>query len=220
MASGVELWTGRDKTLSRPMVAPGDFNWETAYGQWVRGQYLVWLRNYAEAEPFARKSIGYDPCYVPGLNLMSVLLLNRNDCQGAFDCSMRALAVDTYDAQANYLMGCAAMRLGRTDDAMDGFEIAALTNEYRSAACTQLAKLYVRDGQYAEGVQYARKSLIGNAYNIEGLKMLYMASDCLSEDAEAVLSAIENCDPLNDFVRFERYWADPDEKNRTKLPRC
>lgn len=215
MASGVELWTGRDKTLSRPMVAPGDFNWETAYGQWVRGQYLVWLRNYAEAEPFARKSIGYDPCYVPGLNLMSVLLLNRNDCQGAFDCSMRALAVDTYDAQANYLMGCAAMRLGRTDDAMDGFEIAALTNEYRSAACTQLAKLYVRDGQYAEGVQYARKSLIGNAYNIEGLKMLYMASDCLSEDAEAVLSAIENCDPLNDFVRFERYWADPDEKNRT-----
>ena len=57
--------------------------------------------------------------------------------------------------------------------------------------------------------------MIGNAYNIEGLKMLYMASDCLSEDAEAVLSAIENCDPLNDFVRFERYWADPDEKNRT-----
>lgn len=77
--------------------------------------------------------------------------------------------------------------------------------------------MYVRDGQYAEGVQYARKSLIGNAYNIEGLKMLYMASDCLSEDAEAVLSAIENCDPLNDFVRFERYWADPDEKNRDRL---
>lgn len=42
--------------------------------------------------------------------------------------------------------------------------------------------------------------------------MLYMASDCLSEDADAVLSTIENCDPLNDFVRFERYWADPDEK--------
>lgn len=214
-ASGAELWRSGGKELSRPMVAPGDFNWETAYGQWVQGQYLVWLRNYADAEPFARKSIGYDPCYVPGLNLMSALCLNRFDYQGAFAYAMRALAVDTYDAQANYAMGCAAMRLGRTDDAIDGFEVAALTNEYRSAACTQLAKLYVRDGQYAEGVQYARKSLIGNACNIEGLKMLYLASACLSEEAGDVLATIGDYDPLNDFVRFERYRANPGAETRT-----
>lgn len=214
MASGVELWTAADKTLSRPMVAPQNFNWDTAYGQWVQGQYRVWLRNYAEAEPFAQRSLVYDPCYVPGLNLMSVLCLNRIDYRKAFDCSMRALAVDTYDAQANYLMGCAAMRLGRMSDAMDGFEVAALTNEYRSAAYTQLAKLYLMEGHYAEAAQYARKSLVGNAYNIEALKMLYMASDCLSEEAGDALTAIENLDPLNDFVRFERFWANPDTENR------
>lgn len=212
-----ELWADADKTLSRPMTAPEGFEWETAYGQWVRGQYLVWLRNYADAEPFARKSIGYDPGFVPGLNLMSAICFNRLDYQGAFDYAMRALAVDTYDGEANYLMGCAAMKLGRLYDAMDGFEIAAVTDEYRSAACTRLAKLYLKNGQYAEADEYAQKSVVRNMHNIEGYKAGYIANVFRGDEKQAAynLGAIENLDPLNEFVRFEKYFADPTGDNLT-----
>ncbi len=214
-----ELWTSDDKTLSRPMTAPENFDWDTAYGQWVRGQYLVWLRNYADAEPFALKSLEYDPHYVPGLNLMSTLCFNRLDYQGAFDYAVRALAVDTYDGEANYLMGCAAVKLGKPYDAMDGFEVAAITAEYRSAACTQLAKLYLKKERYAEADEYAQKSVAGNMFNIEGYKTAYLANILSGGKSEAaailILKTIETLDPLNEFARFEKYFADRTQDNLT-----
>ena len=48
---------------------------------------------------------------------------------------------------ANYAYGLAAAKLGRTDDARDGFELAAQSVELRGAAWTELAKLALRGGR-------------------------------------------------------------------------
>ncbi|MDR2894906.1 MAG: DUF5107 domain-containing protein, partial [Alistipes sp.] len=209
-----ELWTGDDRTLSRPSVAPRDFDWESALGQWTRGQYLVWLRDYAGAEPLARRSVELDPDFIPGHNLAARISIHRMDYRGALDQTLKALAVDTYDGEANYLMGYAAQKLGRVYDAMDGFEIAALSAEYRGAALTALARIHLGRDNAPLAEEYAAGSIAAGAHNISGLKLLYLARAMQDKGAEDVLAKIEEMDPLNEFARFERYCADPSPENR------
>ena len=66
----------------------------------------------------------------------------------------------------------------------------------------QLARLHFLDGQRELAADYARKSLVGNAYNLSAYELLYQA-----EPSEKWLSAIESLDPLCPFPTMERMLA-------------
>ena len=73
----------------------------------------------------------------------------------ALEAASKALAVNTYDAAANYYYGLAARKMQKAYDAKDGFDIAAQSAAYRVPAYTQLAYIYFAEKAYDKAVSYA-----------------------------------------------------------------
>jgi len=202
------LWSRNDDTLSRPVETVPDFDRNSAYGKYLQGRDMMGFRLYDKAEKFIRESLQLNPDYVPALVEMSKLYNYRMDYDSAFSCAQKALSIDTYDAAANYEYGRSAKQLKKYDDALDGFEVASLTEAYRSAAYTEISKLYLFQQEYAKSMEYAQKSLINNQYNVEGWQLIYLICKLTGKDKEAEIAGnqILQLEPLNHFVRFEKYF--------------
>jgi tetratricopeptide (TPR) repeat protein len=129
----------------------------------------------------------------------------------------RALSINTYDPAANYYYALANLKLGNSTNAKDGFDIAASSVEYRSAAYMELAKMYFIDKDLPKAIEYAKKSLLNNQYNIEGLQLLAVIYRQQKDEtkAKAILNTINTIDPLNHFVRFEKYCWDNSLQSKT-----
>ena len=196
------LWSADTQEIDRPHKINPEFSLSSAEGQMIYAKYLYGMRYYKEAEMHADKALDLEPSLAPALNLKALLLNRKLDFAGAYETAGRALAIDEYDPMANYICGQASEGLGKIYDAMDRFEVAAITSELRSAAQMQLARLHFLDGQRELAADYARKSLVGNAYNLSAYELLYQA-----EPSEKWLSAIESLDPLCPFPTMERMLA-------------
>lgn len=214
------IWDKSDDTLQRPVKNDENFNWNSSYGQYLLGRDKLNLRLYAQADTCLRKSLEMDSDFVPALTEMARMQYHRMNYDSAFYYAKRALSIDTYDPEANYEYGRSALKLNKTIDALDGFEVAALTPFYRSAAYTEISKIYILEKRYPVALEYAEKSMILNQYNIEGLQLMYLLYSLVeqTEKQDNVKRQIQKLDPLNYFVLFEEYIA----KNTTesKLDFC
>lgn len=196
------LWSADPQEIDRPHRINPEFSLDSAQGQMIHAKYLYGMRHYKDAEVHADRALELDPSLVPALDLKALLCLRKLEYGEAYETAGRVLAIDEYDPMANYISGQAAEGLGRIYDAMDRFEIAAITSELRSAAQMQLARLHFIDGQRELAADYARKSLVGNAHNLSAYELL-----CQAEPSEKWLAAIENLDPLCPFPAMERMLA-------------
>ena len=200
-----DIWSKEDKTMSRSNTGVDKFDYETAYGKYLLGRDYSGMRLYSQAETQIRASLALDPNYIPSLVEMSRLHNRHMKYDSAFICAHKALSFDTYDPDANFEFGRSAFQLGKITDALDGFEIAALTTPMRSAAYTEISKIYFIKKDYDRSASYAQKSLINNALNIEGLQMLYQ---CYKQKRETgrlneIAERIHSLDPFNLMVLFE-----------------
>lgn len=196
---GFPLWSADPRTIRRPDSLNEDFSLDSPQGQMIYARYLYGTRRYREAEEKADRALKEAPSLIPALNLKAALCLKSARYAEALRYSDKTLAIDTYDSQANYLGGLAAMNLGRKYDAMDRFEIAAISPDLRSAAHTCLACLYFMDGMAETAADYARKSLVGNARNLTAYQILQQI-----EPSEETLERIAALDPLSHFPDMER----------------
>ena len=195
--------------LSRPMESPPDFDWDSVYGLWLKGKELIRQRSYVPAREALEACLRKDPHYAPAFADLALLRYRSMDYQGAFDLARKALAIDTYDPFANYYYGLAAGKLGRTDDARDGLELAAQSVELRGAAWTELAKLALRAGDLARAALDAERSLDFNQRNLEARQLLALVHRLRGQQdgARAALDALLGLDPLSPFARFEKALA-------------
>ena len=196
---GYRLWSADSQQTDRPYKVNRQFDLESAQGEMTHARFLAGMRHFSLAELRVDKALELDPALIPALDLKAMLCLKRLDHVGAYEWADRALAIDEYDPQANYLSGLAAVKLGKVYDAMDRFEVAAITSELRSAAYTRLAQLHFKLGDRQLAEDYARKSLVGNSYNVSALRILYQI--CPSE---SLLEDIDRLDPLSHFSDAER----------------
>jgi Tfp pilus assembly protein PilF len=195
------------EVLNRPVSSPADFNWNTAYGLYVQGKEYMDQKMYGAAEEKLTESLGKDSNYLPALVKMAELLYRNMRYTEALKIAARALSIDTHAGDANYYYGIINAQLGNIADAKDGFSIASLTPEYRSAAYTGLSRLYNREKDFDKAIAHAAKAIDFNRYNIDAL-MLQAAALRSNNDtakAEAILKIILSYDPLNHFARFEKY---------------
>lgn len=197
---GQEVWNKDEKKLTRPDVINEQFDENSLPGNVTIAQYYIGMRYYDKAAWHVKKALDMDPANVAALDLSAMIALHAADWQKAFDDASKALAVDTYDPQANYLRGQAAVQLGRWNDAFDSFEIAAITPELRGAASTRLSALYWMRGEKELAALYADKALVCNSNNITACVLNYLATS-----DEAWLKKIESLDPLNHYPAFIRY---------------
>lgn len=199
---GLKLWSADNQETDRPHKINPGFSLQSAQGEMVHGVYLAGMRKFGLAEQRVDRALELDPVLIPALTLKAMLCMRKMEYEKAYDYAGRALAIDQYDPQANYISGLAALRMGKIYDAMDRFEVAAITSELRSAAYTQLAKLHFSLSDKELAADYARKSLVGNGYNLTAYQILYQI-----EPSEAVLEKIDGLDPLCHFADAERMLA-------------
>ncbi len=202
--------------LSRPVESPKNFDWNSVYGLYMAGKELMDQKMYAQAEEKLSAALQKDSNYLPALVKMSELLYRNMRYGEALALAKYALSIDTHAGDANYYYGLINAKLGNTVDAKDGFDIATLSAEYRSAAYTELSKLYLKEKNFDKAIAYAAKAVDYNRYNITALQLqavIYRYQNDSSK-AEEVLKEILSFDPLNHFAGFEKYLSHSSEENK------
>ena len=125
----------------------------------------------------------------------------------------RALQLDAYDAEANFLAGTLYRASGRAADAHDAFGWAARSMAYRAAAYSQLAELMIGGGQLAEAARYARLALDYDRNGVPAWRALAVIGRTTTDDdlTREAVDALLALDPLHHFARAEAYLASPTE---------
>jgi tetratricopeptide (TPR) repeat protein len=196
-----------DGNLSRPLEIPKDFDNNSVYGLYLQGKNYSSFKDYIKAEEYLNACLKKDPNYAPALSDLASLQIRKFQYKEAVASASKALAINTYDPAANYNYALAQLHLGNITDAKDGFDIAASSAEYRSAAYTALAKLYFQENDLPKAIEYAAKSLQNNQSNLEGLQLLAVIYRVQNNTAKAneILNTLNTVDPLNHFVGFEKF---------------
>ena len=208
--------------LKRPVEPAKGFNWETAYGWSLKGKEQERQRLYKTAYDDYKKSLEIEPNFVPSLNGISTLAYRKTDYMEAFEYAFKALSVDTYDADANMNYGNAALALGDTISAIDGYSMAAASVSQRAAAYSALSSIFLAKGDYQQSLSYANKSLDNNQLSSEAnqLKVISLRKKGNLKEFSIELSKMESIDPLNHFIWFERYLSDSSPEGKTKAINC
>ncbi len=201
--------------LNRPLDAPKDFDWNSAYGLYIQGKEFSDEKQYDLAENKLQASLAKDANFLPALVQMAELMYRNMRYNEALQFAKRALSINTNDGSANYYYGIINAKLGNVVDAMDGFDIASLSSEYRSEAYVGLSKIYLNRKNWDKALEYASKAIDFNRYNIIALQTQaigYRYEDN-GEQANKVLNTILSYDPLNHFALFEKYLWDSSPEN-------
>lgn len=186
----------------RPATAPGDFDWTGAWGRCLRGEQHLREREDAEAEACFREALSLNAHLSPALAGLAAIELRRGAYAACHGFCRRALAVDAYDASANYLDGFAFFAEGDLLSARDRLGVAAFDPRKRSAAYALVARTYLREGDAAKADAAARKALAANDANFDALLVRLVAARGTPRAkplAEEILAAY----PLFHAARYE-----------------
>jgi tetratricopeptide (TPR) repeat protein len=194
----------------------------------LQGKEFADQKMYALAEEKLQAALKKDSNFLPALIKMSELFYRNMRYDESLQLAKKALSIDTHDGAANYYYGLVNEQLGNIIDAKDGFDIATLSQEYRSAAYIELSRIYFKEKNWGEAVSYAAKALDFNRYAMEAYELQAVAYRYQKDSlrAKQVLNTMFSFDHLNHFARFESYlWqsSDVNEKEfvsgiRNELP--
>ena len=195
--------------LSRPVTAPASFDWQSVYGQYLRGKEKLRDREFGAARAFLDSAIRRDSSFIPALADRAALALRALDDSLALRLTRRALSIDAYDPSANYHYGLASARLGRSADAHDGFDIASLSPEYRGAALIENARLAAREGNRVRADRDAAKARAASPDNLDAIALLALLARQRGDRVAAAAARRDllAIDPLHTVADFERVLA-------------
>ena len=195
--------------LDRPIESPRGFDWSSATALHLKGKELMRQREYDRAVVLLDSSLLRTPHYVPALVDRAAIALRSMRYDSARLFARSALAVDSYDGGANYYYGLANRHLGRFADARDGFEIASQSLEYRAAAWTELARLWLAREDAHRADAYATKVLAIQPGSLDALGVRIVTARRRGNvlATRKAIAALERADPLSHQGRFERLMA-------------
>lgn len=201
--------TPSDNVLRRPVDLPSDFDWNSAYGLYTQGEQWMNQKVNEKAETFLKASLEKEPYFVPALTSLGSLYYRMGRYEEALVPCEKALRIDTYRGETNYLYGLCNRALGNEVDAKDGFSIATRSPSVSGAAYVNLSEMFMRDRDWDKAEEYARKGLDYNKHNLSAdfvLIATYRKSGRPAE-AKALLSEVLTRYPLFHAARFEQYLA-------------
>jgi len=199
--------------VDRPLEANKDFDWDSAEGLFTKGIELEKLQSFTgggqanrKAHNLYLKSLQLNPAYAPALNRLAFSFYRRMQYEQALQYTLKSLAINTYDAEANYLFGIINAKLGKTANAKSGFSIAAKSTTYRTAGYTELAKLYLQKNRYERAIEFSNKALAFNTYNVVALEIQAVAYRLKGEQTKAdnILVNLYALDNTSAFVTNEQ----------------
>jgi len=197
----------QEKPLSRPVNIPQAYNFDSTQATYIQAKEWERQRFYERAIEQYKACLKQDPFYIEALTGLAGILIKQTQYNESLTLSMTALSVNTYHAEANYLYGVVNTRLSNSADAKDGFSVASQSPAYRSAAYTQLAKLFIKEHQLDKALSYLKKALQYNTQNQQAL-MLEVVIERLQNyiyTAQKLTDNLLHINPLNHQARFEQY---------------
>ena len=210
------------RNSDRPVLSP-EFDWNSLQGLFLTATEFSRQREYSQARDFFRKCLAKDPHYIPALTGLAEEYIRIDKTRLAAELLNTALAFDTYDPKANYLLGIVkkgeSVKRGEENkslyEAREAFGLAARSMEYRSAAYDGLAQIALVENKLPDALRYAGMAQDYNRYDIKAIQFEAIASRLsgLKERAAAALSKLTAIDPLNHFARFENYLGNPSQEN-------
>ena len=195
-----------DAKAARPQRFPSDFDWQGVYGLYIRAKQAVYSGEKADdPEPILRELLGKDPCCVPALDLLAQELMRRGETAAARTLLDKALSVDTYDAEANYLDGVLALERGELMRARERLGLAAYGVEFRTIAETLIARAYLREGDASRARAAAEAALRADADNADArwTQVVALRLAGRTEEAKAELRQALEARPLCQALRYE-----------------
>lgn len=207
--------------VTRPQTTPGDFDWTGAYGLYLKGRQFIRRRMDRDGEKALKACLAKEPHYAPALEQLASLAVRRGKYAEAHDFAARALAVDTYGAEANYADGMAFFAEGDMRSAKERLGIAAHAPELRSAALVLAAKAELRAGDWGAAEALAGRALDANANNFDAWLVRVAAARRAGHAASAAATArrILARVPLFHAMRYELNLADPESEPMEKYVR-
>ena len=193
--------------VNRPNKANPQFNWNSSYGLYIKGLEFEKQRKYNDAQKSYLESYKKEPAFISNLNRLALSYFRLGNQIKALEFVNKSLSIDTYDGFGNYLFGLINTNLKKINGAKSGFSIASQNISFRSAAYTELAKLYLKENNINKAKKYTRKALIFNAYNISALEINAIINRKENNRIKALntLLKIDELDKTSHFKNFEKY---------------
>lgn len=190
----------------RPIEMPSDFDWNSVQGLYLKGtQKLRYLHDDDGAARLLRSALAIDNHFAPALVALAGLEAKRAHYAEAARLAERALAVDTYDGEANYLAGFAAFAQDDLATAKERLGLAAFSPMMRSASYSLLSKIMLREKNWQEAALLADRALCANGLSFDALLAKVIALRKGGDIAAATASAKATLAqlPLFHAVRYE-----------------
>lgn len=194
--------------LNRPKTLPADFDWNSAYGLYTQGEQWMNQKVNDKAESFLVQALEKDPYFAPALNRLASLYYRQGRTAEALTLLKKALSLNAYDEEANYLYGLCNLAEGHTADAKDGFSVATYSPAFRSAAYAKLAEMSLKEQDWKKAEHYAMRSLDYNTMNLDARQVLMVVYRKISQPEKAkeqILAVLTNI-PLYHPARFEQLY--------------
>ncbi len=191
-------------TLSRPLEAPTTFDWNSIEGLVTQGKELMDQKMFTEAEVKLTEALSKDPFHLNGLIKMAELQIRNGNYEKAFELSKTAISIDAHHGAANYYYGVSAKYLDKMTDAIDGFSLATMGIEYKSAAYTELAIIHAQNKNWSKVIYYAQQAIDYNKYNAEATTLKIIANEQLGkyDIAKQALLQFGKEQPLQLFYKW------------------
>ncbi len=208
-----------DHQIRRPQTLPQDFDWNSVYGLYIKGEQWMNIKMFDRAEKDLKLCLEKDSHFAPAIVRLASLMNHTGRYEEALKLSRHALSLNTYDGEANYVYGLANKFLGYTTDAKDGFSVATYSPAFRSAAYSQLAGLAIAEKDYALAMMYTEKSLKYNADNMDAKqqRLICYRNTNQQDKARTEIDEILKNTPLNHVARYEAYLLQPSDKHKREF---
>ena len=195
-----------EKNMSRPTHLDEAFDWNSVEGLYTEALELERQRMYREALAKYEKILLSQAYHIKALVGKATILYKKMDYPASFAAAEKALSINTYDPDANFIYGMVCKQLEKRYDALEGFGFAARSMKYRSSAYFQMAQIHFQDRRFERAEKYASQSLDYNRYNTEAYMILALIEKLKGneEKKNEILSTLLEIDPLNVFANYER----------------
>ena len=184
---------------ARPIDPPPSFDWTSAWGHYIRGVQYLRERHDAEGAKELRAALEKDSSLLCAYGALAGYELRRGHYGDVHALAAKALSIDAYDAEANYLDGFASFVEGDGVTARERLGVAALSPGFASAALALVARSYLKEGEKTEACRAAEKSLQFNPDNLDALLVRIIAN----RDDAAFRARVLARFPLFHAARYE-----------------
>tara|TARA_R110002049_G_scaffold297516_1_gene486525 strand:- start:21096 stop:24158 length:3063 start_codon:yes stop_codon:yes gene_type:complete len=196
--------------LKRPFFSDKDLKVSETEKLFHEGLEAIAYRDYTLALEKLTKLVTLDPSHRDGLVQLSELAYRATDYSKALEYANRVLQMDTYNSGANYRAGIAYRAVNDTINALESLGWAARDVKYRSVSFTQMATLYLASKNYQRAMDYARKALDYNTFNLNARKVLLVAARKLGDKIgfDHEIKELLKITPLDHFALLEKHFID------------